>query len=77
MPASGYRESRGKSTVIKDECKMARKEIKTDLWVASQLDECKIPFDAQGSSVKEIDEALKVRQSVEQAMLGIPSTLQS
>ena len=38
---------------------MAKKEVKTDLWVATQLDECKIRFDAQGSNVKEIDEALK------------------
>lgn len=38
---------------------MARKEVKTDLWVAAQLDECKIRFDAQGSNVKEINEALK------------------
>ena len=37
---------------------MAKKEVKTDLWVASQLDECKIPYSAQGSDVKEIDEAL-------------------
>lgn len=38
---------------------MAKKEVKTDLWVAAQLDDCGIQFDAQGSSVKEIDEALK------------------
>lgn len=38
---------------------MAKKEVKTDLWVAAQLEDCKIQFDAQGSSVKEIDEALK------------------
>ena len=37
---------------------MAKKEVKTDLWVASQLNECKIPFSAQGSDVKEIHEAL-------------------
>lgn len=37
---------------------MAKKEVKTDLWVASQLNECNIPFSAQGSDVKEIDEAL-------------------
>ena len=37
---------------------MAKKEVKTDLWVASQLDESKIPYCAQGSDVKEIDEAL-------------------
>ena len=38
---------------------MAKKEVKIDLWVAAQLDECKIRFDAQGSDVKEINEALK------------------
>lgn len=38
---------------------MAKKEVKTDLWVAKQLDELGIRFDAQGSDVKEIDEALK------------------
>lgn len=38
---------------------MAKKEVKTDLWVAKQLDECGIRFDAQGSNTKEIDEALK------------------
>lgn len=38
---------------------MAKKEVKTDLWVAAQLDECRIRFDPQGSSVKEINEALK------------------
>ena len=38
---------------------MAKKEVKTDLWVARQLDECKIEYDAQGSDVKELDEALK------------------
>ena len=37
---------------------VAKKEVKTDLWVAAQLDECKIQFDAQGSNVKEIGEAL-------------------
>ena len=38
---------------------MAKKEVKTDLWVARQLDACKIEFDAQGSNVIEINEALK------------------
>ena len=38
---------------------MAKKEVRTDLWVAKQLDDCRIRFDAQGSNVKEIDEALK------------------
>ena len=38
---------------------MGKKEIKTDLWVARQLDGCKIKYDAQGSNIKEIDDALK------------------
>ena len=38
---------------------MAKKEIRTDLWVAKQLDDCCIQFDAQGSNIKELDEALK------------------
>ena len=37
---------------------MAKKEVRTDLWVASQLSDCKIQYDAQGSNVKEIDDAL-------------------
>ena len=38
---------------------MAKKEIKTDLWVARQLDDSKIKYDAQGSDVKEINDALQ------------------
>ena len=38
---------------------MAKKEVRTDLWVAKQLDDCCIQFDAQGSNIKELDEALK------------------
>lgn len=38
---------------------MAKKEVRTDLWVASQLEESGISFDAQGSNIKEINEALK------------------
>lgn len=52
---------------------MAKKEVKIDLWVAAQLDECKIHFDAQGSDVKEINEALKPHRNVEPAMPGIPN----
>lgn len=37
---------------------MARREVKTDLWVAEQLRDCDIPFCAQGSDVKEINAAL-------------------
>ena len=38
---------------------MAKKEVKIDLWVARQLDDCKIKYDAQGSDVKELNEALQ------------------
>ena len=38
---------------------MAKKEVKTDLWVAAQLKACQIKYDAQGSDVLEINEALK------------------
>lgn len=38
---------------------MAKKEVRTDLWVARQLDDCKIKYDPQGSSIKEIDKALR------------------
>lgn len=39
---------------------MAKKEVKTDLWVASQLKECGIEYDAQGSNVKKFDVALSL-----------------
>ena len=38
---------------------MAKKEVKTDLWVARQLDDSKIKYDPQGSDVKEINDALQ------------------
>lgn len=38
---------------------MARKEAALDLWVADRLTECDIEFTSQGSSIKEIDTALK------------------
>ena len=38
---------------------MAKKEAKTDLFVAGLLDKAKITYDPQGSSIKEIDDALK------------------
>ena len=51
---------------------MAKKEVKTDLWVASQLQECKIPFSAQGSDVKEIDEALSSASKRGTGKVGYP-----
>ena len=43
----------------KGENEMAKKEVKTDLWVARQLDDSKIKYDAQGSDAKEINDALQ------------------
>lgn len=51
---------------------MAKKEVKTDLWVASQLDECGIIYDAQGSNVKEIKEALKTASKRGTGNIGYP-----
>ena len=51
---------------------MAKKEVKTDLWVAAQLDECGIHFDAQGSNVKEINEALKTASKRGTGHAGYP-----
>lgn len=51
---------------------MAKKEPKTDLWVAGQLKDCGIRFDAQGSDVKEIDEALKTASKRGTGRVGYP-----
>lgn len=51
---------------------MAKKEVKTDLWVASQLKECEIEYDAQGSSVKELNDALKTASKRGTGNAGYP-----
>ena len=51
---------------------MAKKEVKTDLWVAEQLKECGIKYDAQGSEVKELDEALKTASKRGTGKAGFP-----
>ena len=51
---------------------MAKKEVKTDLWVAEQLKNCEIPFDAQGSNTKEIDDALKTASKKGTGKAGYP-----
>ena len=38
---------------------MAKKEVKTDLWVYELLQEADIDLTPQGCDIKEIDEALK------------------
>lgn len=51
---------------------MAKKEVKTDLWVAKQLDKYDIKYDAQGSNIKELDEALKTASKRGTGKVGYP-----
>lgn len=51
---------------------MAKKEAKTDLWVASMLKDQGFEYDPQGSSVKEIDEALKTASKRGTGNAGFP-----
>ena len=51
---------------------MAKKEVKTDLWVARQLDDCKIMYDAQGSDVKELNDALQTASKRGTGNAGYP-----
>lgn len=51
---------------------MAKKEVKTDLWVHDLLKEAGIKLDAQGSEVKEIDEALKTASKRGTGKVGFP-----
>lgn len=51
---------------------MAKKEIKTDFWVRDLLIEAGIEFDAQGSEVKEIDNALKSASKSGTGNVGFP-----
>lgn len=51
---------------------MAKKEVKLDLWVADQLKEHHIPYDAQGSDIKEINEALKTASKQGTGNAGYP-----
>ena len=51
---------------------MAKKEVQTDLWVHDLLKEAGIELDAQGSSIKEIDEALKTASKRGTGKVGFP-----
>ena len=51
---------------------MAKKEVKTDLWVYKLLDEANIKLEPQGSSIKEIDEALKSASKKGNGNIGFP-----
>ena len=51
---------------------MANKEVKTDLWVARQLDDSQIKYDAQGSNVKEFNAALQSASKRGTGNVGYP-----
>lgn len=51
---------------------MAKKEVKTDLWVYDLLKQADIQLDAQGSNIKEIDEALKTASKKGTGNVGFP-----
>lgn len=51
---------------------MAKKEVKTDLWVYDLLKQAKVKLDPQGSSVKEINEALKTASKKGTGKVGFP-----
>lgn len=51
---------------------MAKKEIKTDLWVRDLLKEANIDLEPQGSSIKELNEALKTASKRGTGNVGFP-----
>lgn len=51
---------------------MAKKEVETDLWVYDLLKQADIQLDAQGSNIKEIDEALKTASKKGTGNVGFP-----
>lgn len=51
---------------------MAKKEVKTDLWVYDLLKQAEIELDAQGSEIKEINEALKTASKKGNGNVGFP-----
>ena len=51
---------------------MSKKEIKTDYWVRDLLKEADIELDPQGSSILEIDNALKTASKSGSGKVGFP-----
>ena len=51
---------------------MAKKEASTDLWVHDLLNEADINLDAKGSTIKEIDNALKTASKRKTGKVGYP-----
>ena len=57
---------------------MAKKEVNTDLWVHEMLKEAEIrdKFSAQGSDIREINEALKSASKKGTGNAGFPDMLE-
>ena len=51
---------------------MAKKEVKTDFWVYELLKEAELELEPQGSSIKEINEALKTASKNKSGNVGFP-----
>ena len=51
---------------------MAKKEVKTDFWVRDLLKEADIVLEPQGSSIKELDNALKTASKSGSGKVGFP-----
>lgn len=51
---------------------MAKKEVKTDLWVRDLLKEAGLELEPQGSSIKELDDALKTASKSGTGKVGFP-----
>lgn len=51
---------------------MAKKEVKTDLWVNELLKDANVSLTPQGSDIKEIDEALKTASKNGKGNIGFP-----
>lgn len=51
---------------------MAKKEVKTDLWVRDLLIEANIDLEPQGSSIKELNDALKTASKSGTGKVGFP-----
>lgn len=51
---------------------MAKSEVNTDLWVHDLLNQAEIRLDAQGSTIKELDDALKTASKRGTGSIGYP-----
>ena len=55
---------------------MAKKEVRTDLWVFTLLNEADIHLDPQGSTIKELNNALKTASKRGTGKAGFPAGIE-